>query len=181
MIIHSSGTRTQVAGEWFYSGRLAEFFSNLQLWQLVTLQSFNQQTSAVSLSKDLNLFCWHITWPRDSQHLKIGFALSKWPHFQGAYVIRVLIFFATAVSPKKVWKLFEFKTKHQIKEEREKGNLNSLWNRKMVSPSSFKFEYLILKVPLVYLVCLASASSRLFPISILYENYGYLCWPSILS
>ena len=34
---------------------------------------------------------------RTSKIFKVGFALSKGPHFHSAYVVRVYIFFATAV------------------------------------------------------------------------------------
>ena len=39
------------------------------------------------LLKDLNLFCWHISDQETSSIFKIGFALSKWPHFNIAYVL----------------------------------------------------------------------------------------------
>ena len=60
-------------------GSAAEFFSKFQLWQLVTLQPVDLQTPTVPLWKDL-------TSSVDSNSvqetiLKIGFALSKWPHF----------------------------------------------------------------------------------------------------
>ena len=41
-----------------------------------------------------------------SSNLKVGFALSKWPHFHSAYVIGVYIFFATAVIHK--WLFFKY-------------------------------------------------------------------------
>ena len=40
---------------WFDSGRSAEYFSNLQLWQVVTLQPFGLKRPTVPLLKDLTL------------------------------------------------------------------------------------------------------------------------------
>ena len=36
-----------------------------KVWQATTLQPFDLQRLTVPLLKDLNLFCWHIVWPRD--------------------------------------------------------------------------------------------------------------------
>ena len=55
-MILSSGNRTRAAHLWFEVGRKAEFFSNLQLWQLVILTPLDQQRPTVPLWKDLNLF-----------------------------------------------------------------------------------------------------------------------------
>ena len=55
-MILSSGSQTRAALEWFDSGQVAEFFSNLHLWQLITLQLFSLHKSTVPLLKDLNLF-----------------------------------------------------------------------------------------------------------------------------
>ena len=73
-IIQSSGTRTQATGNWFDSG---------QVWWTISVQFF-----------DLQRLYWYIVWSRDWQ---IGFASSKWPHFNSSYVIGVCIFFAMAV------------------------------------------------------------------------------------
>ena len=48
-------TLIQTARTWCRSGRVAKFFSNLQLWQLVTLQQVDLQIPTVPLWKDLNL------------------------------------------------------------------------------------------------------------------------------
>ena len=50
-----SGSQIRAASVQFDSSQAAEFFSNLQLWQLITLQSFNLQSPVVPLWKDLNL------------------------------------------------------------------------------------------------------------------------------
>ena len=94
-IIQSYGIQTLAASKWFDSGRPAEFFSNLQLWQLLTLLPFDPQRFRVPLWKDINLLYCH------GSILKISFALSKWPHnLHSAYVIGILIFIATALSRK---------------------------------------------------------------------------------
>ena len=54
-MILSSRNRTRAARVWFEVGRLAEFFSNLQLWQLVTLMQIDLQRPTAPLWKDLNL------------------------------------------------------------------------------------------------------------------------------
>ena len=51
-----------------------------------------------NLYKKIETFLTYIvSIQRTSRILKIGTALSKWPHFHSAYVIGVYIFFATAV------------------------------------------------------------------------------------
>ena len=55
----SSGNRTWAALEWFKAGQMAEFFSNLQLWQLVILMPVDLQRPTVPLWEDLNLLNKH--------------------------------------------------------------------------------------------------------------------------
>ena len=58
------------------------FFSNNQLWQLVTLHPFDLKRPRVPLIKDVDPVVSIISaYLRDQQHFKIGFALSKRPHF----------------------------------------------------------------------------------------------------
>ena len=67
VIVHQTLRITQSPGlkPRLDSGWLAELFSNLQLWQLVTLQSFDWQRPTLPFLKGLNLFCWHNVQPRD--------------------------------------------------------------------------------------------------------------------
>ena len=64
-MIQSSWTQTRAACIWLDSGRAAGFFLDLQLWQLVFLQSFDLQRPTIPLWKDLNLLCWLRFCPRD--------------------------------------------------------------------------------------------------------------------
>ena len=54
-MIWLSRTRTWAAFIWLESGRATGFFSDLQLWQLIVLQSFDLQGPAIPLWKDLIL------------------------------------------------------------------------------------------------------------------------------
>ena len=61
------------------------FFSNLQLWQLVTLQPFHIERPKVSLLNDLDPFL-NVGFTQETGNiLKIGFVLSKFPHLQRPY------------------------------------------------------------------------------------------------
>ena len=64
---------------WFDSCRMVGFFSHLQLWQLVALQSFNPQQPKIPLWKELNLFCWHSPYSRTYKHFKDSFCLKSDP------------------------------------------------------------------------------------------------------
>jgi len=97
-MIWLSRTRTQAALLWFHFGCTAGFFSDLQLWKLVVLQSFDQQRPTIPLWKDLKLLCDLEYVQETSGILYIGFPLSNWPHFNSAYVLRYLPFFSTTVS-----------------------------------------------------------------------------------
>ena len=92
-----SGTWALAACIWFNSGRVGEFFSNLQLWQLVTLQPLTYSNLQYLFGKDLDIVVNIISLQETASILKIGFDLSKWPHLHRAYVIRDCIFFATTV------------------------------------------------------------------------------------
>ena len=92
-----SRTQTRAARVWLDSGRAAGFFLDLQLWQLVFLQSFDLQRPAIPLWKDLNLLYWLRFCPRDQEHFKHRFALSNWPHFNRAYVLGVFTNISTTV------------------------------------------------------------------------------------
>ena len=86
-MISSSRSLTRAARVWFELGRAAEFFSNLQIWQLVTLKPVDLQRSTVPLWKNLKL-----GFIRLAELLRWVFALSKWPHLQLAYLVRVKSF-----------------------------------------------------------------------------------------
>ena len=58
-MILSSGNRTQAALVRFEVGRVAGFFSDLQLWQLEVLQPFDPQRLTIPLGKDLKLLNLH--------------------------------------------------------------------------------------------------------------------------
>ena len=64
-LIMSSRSWPRAACARFDSRWAAEFFSNIKLWQLITLQTFNPQRPTIPLWKDLNLFCWHKLCPKD--------------------------------------------------------------------------------------------------------------------
>ena len=67
---------------------MEHFWQNLylQIWQLVTLQSFDPQIPTVHLWKDLKLFKTYF-WPiRLVGILTIGYSLSNWPHLHMAYI-----------------------------------------------------------------------------------------------
>ena len=68
------------------------FFSNLQLWQLVTLQSFVLQRPTVSLWKGLSLIKNILSIQKVGRIFDIGFALSKWPHLHRPYVVGGCLF-----------------------------------------------------------------------------------------
>ena len=61
-MILSSRNRTWAALMWFEVGRVAGFFSDPQLWQLVVLQPFDIERLTIPLLKDPNLLSWHIAW-----------------------------------------------------------------------------------------------------------------------
>ena len=69
----------------------------LKVWWPVILEPFDLQTPNFSALKDLILFSTVSKDQKASSILKVGFALSKWPHLHRAYVISGCIFFATAV------------------------------------------------------------------------------------
>ena len=87
-MILSSGNRTRAARIWFEYGWVAEFFSNLQLWKLVTLQHFDLQRPTVPLWKGLELVV-NILAQETGRILKISFTLLKWPNLHRVYFIRV--------------------------------------------------------------------------------------------
>ena len=97
MIIESSGTRTQVPRVWFNSGQAAELFSNLQIWQFVTLQPFDLLRPTVPLWKDLDLVAnIHSFCSRDWQYFKDrNFPLKETP-FPKCLCYRGLYLFAMA-------------------------------------------------------------------------------------
>ena len=59
-----------------------------KVWLATTLQTFNLQRLTVPFLKDLNLIYWLSLFEETRGILKIGFALSKWPHFNSAYVLK---------------------------------------------------------------------------------------------
>ena len=104
-MILSSRNRTRAARVWFEVGRMAEFFSNLQLWQLATLQSFDLKTNSTSMERFWPKF-HHSVSSRDWQHFKDRVLLSKIDliyielfkylihiHLQKMYVIYALLCF----------------------------------------------------------------------------------------
>ena len=90
-LILLSMSRTWVARLWFDYGWAAEFFSNLKLWQFVTLQPFDLQTPTVPLWKDLEPVVNILSAQETRSILKIGFALSKVPYLHSAYVVTVWV------------------------------------------------------------------------------------------
>ena len=68
------------------------FFSNLQLWQLVTLQSFVLQRPTVSLWKGLSLIKNILSIQKVGRIFNIDFALSKRPHLHWPYVVGGCLF-----------------------------------------------------------------------------------------
>ena len=68
------------------------FFSNLQLWQPVTLQSFVLQRLTVSLWKGLSLIKNILSIQKVGRIFNIDFALSKWPHLHRPYVVGGCLF-----------------------------------------------------------------------------------------
>ena len=76
------------------------FFSSLQLWQLLTLLPFDPQRPKISLWKDLILepVANIVSNQETGSFLKIVFAISKLPCFHSALSYGICIFFATAVS-----------------------------------------------------------------------------------
>ena len=87
-MVQSSRTQTRAARIWFEYGWVAEFFSNLQLWKLVTLQHFDLQRPTVPLWKGLELVV-NILAQETARILKISFTLLKWPNLHRVYFIRV--------------------------------------------------------------------------------------------
>ena len=83
-MIWLSRKRTRAALVWFEFGRVAGFFSDLQLWQLVALQPFDLQRPTVPVQKDINLIANISSAQETSSILKKGFVLSKWPYFHQA-------------------------------------------------------------------------------------------------
>ena len=73
-MIKLSGTQTWAADVWFDSSQLAEFFLNLQLWQLVSLQPFNLQRPSVPLCKDLDPVVNIVSAQETCSILRIGFS-----------------------------------------------------------------------------------------------------------
>ena len=86
-MIPSPWTRLRAELVWFDSGRAAEFFPNLQLWQLVTLQPFDLERPKVPLWKDLEPVVYMVSGWEIGSILKIGFALLKRPHLHRAYLV----------------------------------------------------------------------------------------------
>ena len=68
--------------------RVAEFFSNVQLWELVILQPFDLHTSLKYI----------VPVHKAGSILKVGFLLSKWPYFKNAYVLGVFVVFSETVA-----------------------------------------------------------------------------------
>ena len=97
-MILSSKNWTRAALVYFELGRGKNILSNLQLWQLATLQPVDLQRPTVPLWKDLNPLNKLISIKRTERIFNTSYAQSKWPHLHRAYVIGVCIFFAMAVS-----------------------------------------------------------------------------------
>ena len=81
-----SGSQTPASLEWSDSGRMAEFFSNLQLWQLITLQPFEPQRPTVPLWKYLNLLKTYF-WLKTGRIFKMPsfFSFKHRPYFVRAW------------------------------------------------------------------------------------------------
>ena len=94
-----SGNQTRAARMWFKMGKVAEFFSNLQLWKLVTLQPVDLKRPAVPLWKDLNLPNIQNFNQRTNSIHDTGFACSKWPHSHRAYLLGVWHSFSVTALP----------------------------------------------------------------------------------
>ena len=93
-MILSSGNRTRAAHVLFEVGRMAEFFSNLHLWQLVTLHPFGLQSPKSHFWKDLDLVVNIVSVNKTDSISKFGFVLSNWPYLHRANLVivwRVLI------------------------------------------------------------------------------------------
>jgi len=90
-MILSYRTETPV---WCVVGWAWQSFSlNLQLWQLITFHLFyKQRPTTIPLWKDIILFKIILSTHKIGSILKIGFALSKWPHLHRTYVVGGCLF-----------------------------------------------------------------------------------------
>ena len=84
--------------------------------------------SKFSALKDLILFSTVSKDQKASSILKVGFALSKWPHLHRAYVISGCIFFATAVKY-----FFSGLTESSIRIQKKSKNQNFMKSRGFTS------------------------------------------------
>ena len=73
------------------------FFSNTQVWHLVTLQPFDLQQPSVTLLKDLDLVIKIFSAQENGRILKMAFALSKQPHLHRPYSITISRHFLLAL------------------------------------------------------------------------------------
>ena len=78
-------------------GRLVDFFLRPPTLTASNFAALWPTEPIFTAFKVLILFSTVSKDQKASSNLKVGFALSKWPHFHSAYVIGVYIFFATAV------------------------------------------------------------------------------------
>ena len=69
----------------------------LKVWQTVTLRPFNLQRPTVPLWREQDFVVIILSTQETGSFLNIDLAVSKWPHFNTAYVVSVCIFFAVAV------------------------------------------------------------------------------------
>ena len=79
-MISLSGTRTGAGLVRCVVDQVAEFFSNLQIWQLLTLQPVDPERPTVPLWKDINLLNIHIVNSEAMRIFDIGSSQSNWPY-----------------------------------------------------------------------------------------------------
>ena len=99
---YSKNTASPLSQKWVlkdYGGLDLSKGIIFQFWNIVTLQRFDLKKPTVPLYKDLDLVVYIVSIQETASIFRIGFALSKWPHFYGAYFIGVCIFFAKAERP----------------------------------------------------------------------------------
>ena len=91
-LLHRPGLEPGPPARGSIMAKWQNFLSNLQLWQLVTLQSFVLQRPTVSLWKGLSLIKNILSIQKVGRIFNIGFALSKWPHLHRPYVVGGCLF-----------------------------------------------------------------------------------------
>ena len=91
-LFHRPGLELEPPARGSSMAKLQNFFSNLQLWQLVTLQSFVLQRPTVSLWKGLSLIKNIVSIEKVGRIFIIDFALSKRPHLHWPYVVGGCLF-----------------------------------------------------------------------------------------